>query len=226
MIAKTLKLFEKLVGVHATGEDMLSRLSTGFVCLCIMLFAQSSLMAAGTGLVFVSNEKSNTISVLDGSHKVIDTIETCARPRGMHFSADRKLFYVGCADDSQIAVYDIASRKLLKRILDVAEPETFDLHPNGRHLYVSNEEDAAATIFDVETGQQIAEFFTGEEPEGVQVTSDGRRVFVASEAANLVHVIDSEARKVIADIPVDTRPRALRSRPMNVNFGSRPSLRG
>jgi PQQ-dependent catabolism-associated beta-propeller protein len=164
-------------------------------------------VAAGTGLVFVSNEKSSTISVLDGRHRVIETLQTCGRPRGMHFSSDRKQIYVGCADDSQIAIYDVATRKLVRRILDVAQPETFDLHPNGRHLYVSNEEDAAATVFDLEGGEQIGLFETGEEPEGVQITSDGQLVFVASEAANLVHVIDALKQKVVADIPVDTRPR-------------------
>ena len=62
----------------------------------------------------------------------------------MHFSHDRSQFYVGCADDSTIAIYDIATHKLVKRIRNVEEPETFDLHPDGIHLYVSNEEDAAA----------------------------------------------------------------------------------
>ena len=68
-----------------------------------------------------------------------------------------------------IAEYEVATRKLLRRITDVAEPETFDLHPDGRHLYVSNEEDAAATVWDLETGEQTGFFETGEEPEGVQV---------------------------------------------------------
>ena len=53
--------------------------------------------SAATGLVFVSNEKSSTISVLSPEHVVIETLETCARPRGMHFSADRTSFFVGCA---------------------------------------------------------------------------------------------------------------------------------
>lgn len=163
--------------------------------------------AKGTGLIFISNEKSNTITVLDSDHRVVRTIETCGRPRGMHFSADRTQFYVGCADDSQIAIYDVASQKLMGRIRGVEEPETFDLHPNGRHLYISNEEDATATVFDVETKKMLRAFETGEEPEGVQVTSDGKLVFVASEAADLVHVIDVEANEIIADIPTDTRPR-------------------
>ena len=157
----------------------------------------------GTNLVFVSNEKSNTITVLDTNHRVIKILKTCRRPRGMHFSADRTQFYVGCADDSQISIYDVASQKLVGRIRGVEEPETFDLHPNGRHLYISNEEDATATVFDVETKKQLAEFETGEEPEGVQITSDGKLVFVASEAADLVHVIDVKTSKLIADIPTD-----------------------
>ena len=53
--------------------------------------------AKGTGLIFVSNEKGNTITVLDGkTNVVLRTIETCRRPRGMHFSKDLMLFYVEC----------------------------------------------------------------------------------------------------------------------------------
>jgi PQQ-dependent catabolism-associated beta-propeller protein len=167
----------------------------------------SDAVAAGSGRVIVSNEKSNTLTVLDADDKVVQTIETCARPRGMHFSADRGRFFVGCADDGTIAIYDTAALKLVGRIRNVEEPETFDLHPDGRRLYVSNEEDSAASVYDVETGELIAEYETGEEPEGVQVTKDGRLVFVASEAANLVHVIDTEKDAVIKNILVDTRPR-------------------
>lgn len=155
----------------------------------------------------MSNERGNTLSIIGPDFNVVRTIETCARPRGVHFSADRKAFYVGCADDDLIAIYDTASFELTGRIVGVSAPETFDLHPDGRRLIVSNEEDAAASVYDVETGELLAEYFTGEEPEGVQVTSDGRLVFVASEAANLVHVIDLEADEVVADILVDTRPR-------------------
>ncbi len=164
-------------------------------------------VAKDTGLIFVSNEKSSTITVLDANDKVIRTFDTCARPRGMHFSADRTQFFVGCADDSQVAIYDVASQDLVGRIRGVERPETFDLHPNGRHLYISNEEDATATVFDVETGEKLGAFETGEEPEGVQITHDGKLVFVASEAADLVHVIDVDKREVVKDILVDTRPR-------------------
>lgn len=173
----------------------------------VLGFSANTASGGNTGRIIVSNEKSSTLTILDANADPIRTMETCARPRGMHFNRDRTRFFVGCADDSVIAIYDVATLELVGRIRNVEEPETFDLHPNGRHLYVSNEEDATATVFDVETGELIAEYETGEEPEGVLATSDGKLVFVASEAADLVHVIGVEQGEVIADILVDTRPR-------------------
>jgi PQQ-dependent catabolism-associated beta-propeller protein len=185
----------------------LGRFDAILVALLALAMPATEAGAKSTGLVFVSNEKDSTITVLDLDGRVLRSFDTCARPRGMHFSQDRTQFYVGCADDSVIVIYDVATQEVVGRIRNVEEPETFDLHPNGKHIYISNEEDATATLFDIEAAEQLAEFETGEEPEGVQVTSDGRLVFVASEAANLVHVIDTEAQEVIADILVDTRPR-------------------
>lgn len=195
--------------VTFTDNDLFGkrRLAPDTLLLAACLTFPCLVAAKNTGLIFVSNEKSSTITVLDRNHEVIREFDTCARPRGMHFSHDRTQFFVGCADDSLIVVYDVETQKLVKRIRGVEEPETFDLHPNGRHLYVSNEEDAGASVFDVESGDLLTIYETGEEPEGVLFTSDGRLVFVASEAANLVHVIDTVQGKVIKDILVDTRPR-------------------
>jgi PQQ-dependent catabolism-associated beta-propeller protein len=173
--------------------------------LAVLALAHS--VHAASGVAIVTDERDDTLTLLSPEFEVVGTIETCARPRGILFSADRSEFFVGCADDDTIAIYDTATHALLRRIRGVPAPETFDLHPDGRRLIVSNEEDAAASVYDVETGELLAEYETGEEPEGVQVSRDGRHVFVASEAANLVHVIDLEADAVVADILVDTRPR-------------------
>ena len=173
--------------------------------LAVLALAQS--VQAASGVAIVTDERDDTLTLLSADFEVVGTVETCARPRGILFSADRSEFFVGCADDDTIAIYDTATHALLRRIRGVPAPETFDLHPDGRRLIVSNEEDAAASVYDVVTGELLAEYETGEEPEGVQISRDGRHVFVASEAANLVHVIDLEADAVVADILVDTRPR-------------------
>ena len=163
--------------------------------------------AAETGLVFVSNERSSTIAILNAEDQVVGSFRTCARPRGLRLTPDRKQLIVGCGSDDTIALYDVATQKLVKRFRNIGDPETFDLHPNGRDLYISNEDDSEATVLDLETGQVTAHFPTGPEPEGVLITPDGRFAFVASEAASLVHVIDVAARKVVKNILVGTRPR-------------------
>ena len=46
--------------------------------------------AKDTGLIFVSNEKTNNLIVIDPkTYKVVKDIKTSRRPRDMHFSADR-----------------------------------------------------------------------------------------------------------------------------------------
>ena len=66
------------------GETMTGRPAV-FATALASLFAAPA-FAAGTGMIFISNERSNTISVLNADHEIVETIETCARPRGMRFS--------------------------------------------------------------------------------------------------------------------------------------------
>ena len=82
-----------------------------------VLFGGAPALADGTGRIYVSNEKSNTISILDiETETVVGEFKTCARPRGMHFNLDRTQFFVGCADDDVIAVYEVATGELLRRM--------------------------------------------------------------------------------------------------------------
>jgi PQQ-dependent catabolism-associated beta-propeller protein len=179
----------------------------GAAIACLLACSALPVSAKGTGLIFVTNEKSSTLTVLDRADSVIATVPICARPRGIAFNPDRSALFVGCSDDDTIGLYDIATLELKRRYRGIPDPETFDLHPDGRHLLISNEDDSEASVLDTETGEIIAHYATGEEPEGVLITPDGHFAFVASEAANLVHVIDVEAKSVVKSIIVDTRPR-------------------
>jgi len=72
-------------------------LSTLFVCLA--LSTQAS--AKDTGYVFVSNEKTNDVAVIDPRQedRVIKWIPTSHRPRGMAFRDDRRQLLVACGYD-------------------------------------------------------------------------------------------------------------------------------
>jgi PQQ-dependent catabolism-associated beta-propeller protein len=163
---------------------------------------------AATQRIFVTNEKGNSVSVLNGKTlKVEETLEIGKRPRGIGRSPDGKEIYVALSEEDRIAVIDPGTLKVLRSFPAGKDPETFAVHPNGR-LYLSNEDDAKATVIDPKTGQVVAEISVGLEPEGVAISPDGKHVVVTSESANMLHVIGVPAHTVESNILVGARPRA------------------
>ena len=67
--------------------------------------------------VYVSNEKDNSVSVIDGeSLKVTSTIKTGRRPRGIVLSEDMTKLYVCIGDDNRVDVIDLKTGKVVDRL--------------------------------------------------------------------------------------------------------------
>src|SRR5690606_39180845 len=106
--------------------------------------------SAGTGLVFVSNEKTHNITVLDPKdYSIVKWIETSRRPRDMRFNNDNTLLYVACGDDDVIDVIDVATLEVVDHIPTGPSPEVFYFSPDDSLIYVSNEENSSLQIIDV-----------------------------------------------------------------------------
>tara|TARA_Y100000741_G_C18241643_1_gene553893 strand:- start:320 stop:1276 length:957 start_codon:yes stop_codon:yes gene_type:complete len=158
--------------------------------------------------IFVTNEKSNTMSVIDAETlKVEHTIDVGDRPRGIGLSPDSSELYIAISEENKIVVLDPNSLKILRDFEAGSDPETFGVHPNG-NIYISNEDDAKASVFDPKTGKQLAEIKVGLEPEGVAVSPDGKRVIVTSESTNMLHVIKAPENVIESNILIGSRPRA------------------
>jgi PQQ-dependent catabolism-associated beta-propeller protein len=163
--------------------------------------------AAGTGLIFVSNEKSNEVVVYDHDFNRVKAIPTSRRPRDMHFNAAHTLLYVACGDDDAIDVIDITKLTVVKSIPTGPSPEMFVPAVDGSAFYVSDEENSRVEKIDIASEKDVQNVSTGPEPEGVMLSPDGKTLYATSETADLVHVIDTATGKVIKNIPVGTRPR-------------------
>jgi DNA-binding beta-propeller fold protein YncE len=112
--------------------------------------------AAGTGKVFVSSEKDNTVAVIDGTKmELLASPLACKRPRHMQLSADRSAIYIACSDDHRIVLWNIATGKVTERYQVGEDPEAFDLSPDGRTLFASNEEDSELTAFDLGSRKKL-----------------------------------------------------------------------
>jgi PQQ-dependent catabolism-associated beta-propeller protein len=165
-------------------------------------------MAVQAELAYVSNEKDNTLSVIDiAKLEVIDTIDVGQRPRGITFDKTHSRLYICASDDDTIQVMDANTHRVITELPSGEDPEQFSLHPNNRHLYVSNEDDAVVTVVDTENREVLAQIDVGIEPEGMAVSPDGRWAVNTSETTNMLHWIDTSTYQLEHNTLVDQRPR-------------------
>ena len=119
--------------------------------LCAML-ASFPASARDTGLIFVSNEKTNNIIVLDPkTYAAVKDVKVSRRPRDMHFSSDHTQLFVACGDDDVIDVVDVAKLEVISRLATGPIPETFAIDEKRRRIYVSNEESSTLSILDMDS---------------------------------------------------------------------------
>ena len=140
----------------------------------------AGLLPAGpavAGKAFVSNEKGNTITVVDTeSWEAIQEFPAGNRPRGITVSPDGKLLYVCASDDNIVRVFDTETYQEVFTLPSGPDPELFVLHPSGNPLYIANEDDNLVTVTDTETRTIIAEVPVGVEPEGMGISADSKFV--------------------------------------------------
>lgn len=178
------------------------------IAIFFIAFFTQTVFAHSTGRVFVTNERSNTVSVLNGTtHQVEATIAIGERPRGIGISPDGNEVYVAISKEDKIVVFDPKSLKILRSFNAGEDPEAFSVHPNG-NIYISNEDSAQATVINPKNGEVIVEIPVGIEPEGVAISPNGKRVIVTSESTNMLHVIAVPEHKIVSNILVGARPRA------------------
>ena len=176
------------------------------------------LKAAYSDYIFVSNENSDSITILNEKNKkIIKSISTGGRPRDMKFSKDKTKLYIVVSEENHIAILNLNKLKITGYIKTGDDPEIFDISPNGKLLAVSNEDDNELTIIDLSTKNILKSIQNvGVEPEGVNFSPDGRYVYVTSEGTNSVIIIDPWKQEIINEILVGNRPR----RGIFVNEGS------
>ena len=113
-------------------------------------------------MAYVSNEKSNTISVIDTDKlTVVKTIKVGQRPRGIGLTKDGKHIMVCVGDDDAIELIDTKTYEIVGTLPSGPDPELFAQDPEGKILYVANEDNNMVTIIDIERRVPLGEVQVG-----------------------------------------------------------------
>src|SRR6185369_7441407 len=179
-------------------------------------------------LVFVSNERSGDVTVIDGATDgVVGSFPVGKRPRGIHASPDGRRIFVTLSGSPRMApgldenrapadkradglgVIDPSARKLIDRWHVGADPEQFAISKDGKFAFIANEDDASASIIGLDSGQLRGRIKVSEEPEGVGVNPITGEVYVTCEEKGEVFAIDPDQQSAIATIETGGRPRSV-----------------
>lgn len=178
--------------------------------------------------VYVSNERSGDVTVIDGTtDAVVATFPVGKRPRGIHAAPAGGRIFVTLTGSPRMApgveterapsdkaadglgVIDPSARRLIDRWHVGSDPEQFAISKDGKFAFIANEDDASAAIVDLGSGQSRGKVKVSEEPEGMGVNPVNGEVYVTCEEKGEVFAIAPDEQRVLAKIDTGGRPRSV-----------------
>ena len=156
--------------------------------------------AAGGFQIYVSNERSNNVTVIDGtSFKPLATFPIGKRPRGIHSSPDGKLVYVAVSGTP------------------VEPPPQLDAKGNPIFTNKSDDDDDSKSdkaadgvaIIDTASRKVLRKIKVGSDPEEFDISADGKQLVVSNEDVKTASLIDTASGKVLRIVPIAGEPEGV-----------------
>jgi YVTN family beta-propeller protein len=166
--------------------------------------------AAPTYQVYVTNERSGDITVIDSDFRVAATIPVGKRPRGIHPSPDGRTVYVALSGTPIEAPPQI----------DANGNPVFAKKPDKDDADEAGADKAADGIgvLDVATKQLRRKLNGGSDPEEFDLSKDGKHIYISNEDTRTASVINIAAAKVEHIIPVGQEPEGVTTTPDGKQF--------
>ena len=174
----------------------------------VVLSAPASLQAA-TYQVFVTNERSGDVTVIDGSDfSVAATIAVGKRPRGIHVSPDGKLVYVALSGTPIEAPPQI----------DAQGNPVFEKKKGGDDDDNADKSADGIGVLDVAARKFTGKLHAGSDPEEFALSKDGRRIYISNEDTKTASVINIVSGKLEHIVPVGQEPEGVTTTPDGKQF--------
>jgi YVTN family beta-propeller protein len=157
--------------------------------------------------VYVTNEFSNTVSVIDGiTQRVIDTITVESFPYGVAVNPFNDRIYITNRGSNTVTVIDSPTNTKLSNIPVGSSPIGIAVNPSSNWIYVTNINSGTVSVIDGITNKVTNTIPVGKAPYGVTINPLTNKIYVTNIQSSTVSVIDGSINKVITAIPVGKSP--------------------
>ncbi len=185
-------------------------LSLGLVAGCADMQAKET-EDAPRSRVFVANESSNTVTVVDGdSFQVVATVD--ARNHATHdlaVSRDGRWLFATNLASGRLSAINTRALETVASIATGDRAHVVTLTNDNRQAWVANIGENTISIVDTGTFRILGTIAVGKGPTGLTFSRDGRFAYVSNQGDKTVEVIDTASHRVLKAIPVGTNPHFL-----------------
>lgn len=205
---------------------MLTKTSALAMALCALLLSTATLLAAQTLItdvavgsfpiavavnassnkIYVLNQQSNNVTVIDGTTDLTATVATGGYPMALAINSVTNKIYVVNADDDSMTVIDGASNRTTT-VNAGAAPAAIAVNPVTNRIYVANFYSSSVTIIDGTTYARTS-VNVGQLPWSLAVNPITNQIYVANYSGASVSAIDG-ATGAVTTIAVGSGPRAV-----------------
>jgi YVTN family beta-propeller protein len=171
---------------------------------CVALLPRPA-AAAQNYQVWVSNEKSGDVTIIDGgSLKVLATMPVGKRPRGIHASPDGRTVYVALSGTPIEAPpeLDAAGNPIFKKGHGKDDDDDDD-------NVVSDKSADGIGVLNVASRTLTGKIKVGSDPEEFALSPDGRKIYVSNEDVKTASIVDIASGKVEHIILVGQEPEGV-----------------
>lgn len=168
-----------------------------------------------TGLLYVTTEINNTVSIIDPkTHKILGDVTTGQEQSHMlAVTKDGKRGYTANVGPGTVSVLDLENKKLLKVIPISKMCQRISLSVDDKLAFTSDQFAPLLVVIDTATNEIKTQIKLPDIGYGTAPTPDGKSLVVALVNANKVAIVDLETQKVTATMDVPAAPQAVLMRP-------------
>ena len=164
-----------------------------------------------TNKIYVANQASNSVTVIDGATHKTTTVLTGAGPNAVAINAVTNKIYVANLSGASVTVIDGATNKTSTVGTGVG-PLAIAVNSVSNKIYVANYNSQSVTMIDG-ANNGATDINVGTRPYAIAVNSANNRIVVANSGSGDVSVIDGTTNTV-KTVTVGADPRAIAINPV------------
>jgi YVTN family beta-propeller protein len=190
-------------------RQLIVHLVSAYAVVGVIGCAEMQEQASIPSRIYVANESSNTVSVLDaGNYKLVSEVDTLGHsPHDLSLSRDGERLYVSNLASGGVSVINARSLETIARLYTGKRCHVVTLSNDGNQLWVANITDGIVSIVETK-GYRILGTIPIPQAMGIAFSQDGRFVYISS-MNKTVSVVEVASHQIIQTIPVGSNPHFL-----------------